>query len=480
MPHINIEISRCILCHDAPCTSACSKGKNPAKGIMSLRFMNQLNAGVWFGSACADCDAPCEKACVLNSPIQIKHLAASVQDRDELPKFDMGVDFCGIHAENPFFLGSAVEASGYDMIARAFEMGWAGAFYKTISFMHIKEVSPRFDSVNKESTAFIGFRNMEQLSEHDPRFDFEVISRLKRNFPSKIMVASIMGRTEDEWTQLASMAEQAGADMIECNFSCPQMTAENTGSDVGQSPDLVRAYSAATRRGTKLPILAKMTPNITHIADPAAAAIEGGADGIAAINTIKSITFSHRSRVNHQSTISGYSGKAVKPIAERMILEITSDRRTRGVPVSGIGGIETWRDAGEYIMLGCGIVQVVTSIMQYGYRIIDDLKSGLSDFMIRHGISSIEALRGSAIDSFVQPSELDRDTYCLPKFDREKCVGCGRCYISCSDGGHQAITFGEDRKPHLIGRNCVGCMLCLLICPTSAVSATNRVPKPQK
>ena len=475
------ETSRCLLCQDAPCTSACPEKHDPARGIMAIRFDNARNAGFWFGDKCAGCEAPCEDACIhYDRPIRIKQLAAALTPRKKVADRDLSVEFCGIHAENPFFLGSAVEASNYEMIASALRMGWAGVFYKTTSFISIEEVSPRFDTVDKESTHLIGFRNMEQLSEHKPEYDFSVIKRLKEEFPNKVIVASIMGRNDDEWKALARMAEEAGADMVECNFSCPQMTEKGTGSDVGQNPELVEQFTKAVRQATGIPVIAKMTPNITHIEEPAAAAIRGGANGIAAINTIKSVTLGYRAEVNHQCTISGYSGKAVKPISQRMILELSSDSRTSGTQLSGIGGIETWRDALEYILLGCGIVQVVTSVMQYGYRIIEDLTSGLADFMDRHGEPSVKALQGRAIKHFVPADMLDRKTYVLPKFDREKCIGCGRCFISCRDGGHQAIRFEADRTPHLIGSKCVGCHLCLLICPTGAISDSNRVPKPPK
>lgn len=472
------ESSRCLLCHNAPCTAACIKGLDPAKGILSLRLSNPDNAGLWFGPECADCDAPCEKACTdKKNPIRIREIASTVTPREKAAETNLSVEFCGLHAENPFFLGSAVEASNYGMIARALEQGWAGAFYKTISFINIKEVSPRFDSVDKGNVSFIGFRNMEQLSEHSPEDDFATIAMLKKDFPTKIIAASIMGRTDEEWALLASMAEKAGADIVECNFSCPQMTEKGTGSDVGQNPELVKHYTAVVKAATSLPVLAKMTPNITHIEEPAAAALEGGADGIAAINTIKSITLNYRGQVNNLSTISGYSGKAVKPIAQRMILELAKCEATAGTEISGIGGIETWEDALEYILLGCKCVQVVTSVMHYGYRIIGDLKSGLANFMEKNGIVSVESMRGRALTHFVPAEDLDRTTYELPKIDRSKCIGCGRCYISCQDGGHQAISFGEDRAPHVIGEKCVGCHLCLLVCPANAISPAKRIPK---
>lgn len=472
------ESSRCLMCTDAPCTQACPKGQRPDRAIRAIRFDNPNNAGAFFGEACADCDAPCQKACIhYDRPIRIKELAAMVLPREKEAEADLSIDFCGVHCENPFFVGSAVTASSYEMISKCFEMGWAGVVYKTVSKMDIKEVSPRFDIVNKEGTPFIGFRNMEQLSEHNFVDDFQIMSRLKKDYPSKVIVASIMGRTDQEWAELASMAQAAGVDMVECNFSCPQMATKGTGSDVGQDPDLVEHYTKVVKSATSLPVIAKMTPNITHICEPAYAALKGGADGIAAINTIKSITVNYESEVTGRRTISGYSGKAVKPIAQRMILEMAQDPRTKNAPLSGIGGIETWRDAVEYILLGCTNLQVVTAVMEYGYRIIDDLKSGLADSMNRHGHTSLKGLLGDTVSRFVPAEELDRDTYVLPKIDRSKCIGCGRCYTSCYDGGHQAISFQEDRIPRIIGQKCVGCHLCKLVCPTGAIGTAARIPK---
>lgn len=480
MINISTETARCLLCENAPCTSACIKALDPARGLRALRFENDYCAGAYFNAdACAGCSAPCEKACIhYDHPIRIAEMAKSVPARHDAPRADLSIDYCGVHCENPFFLGSSVVCNCYEMIAKAFDMGWGGVMYKTISFENIREVSPRFDSIEKEGMPFIGFRNMEQLSEHDPETDFEIISRLKKNYPTKVVVASIMGHTEDEWTRLAQLSEQAGADMVECNFSCPQMTVEGMGSDVGQNCELVKTFTQATRRGTKLPIIAKMTPNITHIEEPALAAKIGGADSISAINTIKSVTMKHRSSVAGKKTISGYSGKAVKPIAQRMILEIATADGLQGVPLSGIGGIENWKDALEFIRLGCTNVQVCTAVMEYGYRIIDDLISGVQDYLERHNLEHLSDIVGNSIDMFVSPSELDRDSFIMPVIDHKKCIGCGRCYVSCYDGGHQAIKFDpQTRHASVIGSRCVGCQLCLLVCPVDAISQSKRAQK---
>jgi len=288
-----------------------------------------------------------------------------------------------------------------------------------------------------------------------------------------------MGQTEEEWIALAKMAEEAGCDAVELNFSCPQMKHEGMGSDVGQSPELVKTYTACVKNSVKIPVIPKMTPNISHITEPGEACVEAGADAISAINTIKSVTMDTDAEVSGNRTVSGYSGRAVRPIALRHILELA--QMPMKTELSGIGGIETWRDALEYIQLGCGNVQVCTAVMQYGYRIIDDLILGLQRYMAKRGISELQALVGELLPKFKKPDHLDRETIIYPKFDKTRCIGCGRCEVSCSDGGHQAIVFDKDtRLPRLIGTKCVGCHLCRLVCPVGAIGLTKRIMKKQE
>lgn len=482
---INEEAARCMLCASPKCSEACPKKLDPARMLRAVRYENSECAAEFIDkTVCAECSGFCEMACIhYDFPLRIKELIEKLPESEYTNEPDLSIEFMGVKCENPFFLSSSIVAGNYEMCASAFDAGWAGAVYKTIGFLKPHETSPRFDAVRKEGTPFVGFKNLEQISDHDLYENLDIIKRLKENYPSKVIVASIMGENDEEWTELARLSSEAGADIIECNFSCPQMVGEKLGSDVGQNPELVKHYTECVKKGASVPVLAKMTPNIGNMEDAACAAVCGGADGIAAINTIKCISgidldsMEPYNAVSGKTSVSGYSGKAVKPIALRFINDMAKCTELRGVPLSGIGGIETWRDAAEFIALGCKNVQVTTAVMQYGYRIIDDLVSGLKAYMKRKNITELNALAGSALKSIVPPEELDRSTVTYPVFKHDKCIGCGRCYISCRDGGHQAIRFDNAGKPALNGSKCVGCHLCSLVCPVNAIGKSKRVLK---
>ena len=482
----------CILCHDAPCSRACTKC-DPARILRALRFDNVEEAArllpedyypSWVKEAQEVCPAGVEIARALDELNEQRVYLEGTEGADQV---DLSCDICGVKLENPFLLSSSVVASNYEMCARAFEMGWAGVAFKTVCLMDIHEASPRFSTVRSAEGDWYGFKNIEQLSDHSLEENLECFRELKKNYPTKVIVASIMGRNEEEWEYLARKVTEAGADVIECNFSCPNMEEHGTGSDVGQDPETVRRYTEATRRGTRIPILAKMTPNITDITVPAEAARLGGADGIAAINTIKSITGVNIDTlvgypsVHGKTMVGGYSGRAVKPIALRFISDLAGAKSLKGLHISGMGGIVTWRDAVEFILMGSGSLQITTSVMEYGYRIIDDLLSGLKIYMAQRNYHSVSELIGCGLDSVVDNDMLERDTVVFPVFNKDKCVGCGRCFLSCRDGGHQAIVFDEEtRTVRLNGRKCVGCQLCSLVCPAGAITQSRRISRKKK
>jgi dihydropyrimidine dehydrogenase (NAD+) subunit PreA len=489
---INEDIAGCLLCHEAPCYKACPYLLEVDSIIRSLRFENKAGAVNKLPDPlpCETCDTkPCKVACLkskINNPVPINVImkTISTESKTKEEEVDLSIDFCGIPCENPFFLSSSVVGSNYEMVAKAFEMGWAGVAFKTIGMFVPKEVSPRFAALSKEGVPFGGFKNIEQISDYTLEENIQFLKKLKEHYPSKIIVASIMGENEEEWTKLAELMTEAGADIIECNFSCPHMAGNGLGSDVGVNPELVALYTTATRKGTHLPILAKMTPNIANMEIPAIAAIKAGATGIAAINTIKSImnvnlsTFVSEPNVEGKTSVGGYSGKAVKPIALRFIHDMKTCEDLKDVQISGMGGIETFKDAAEFLALGCENLQITTAVMQYGYRIIEDLIEGMKLYLSSKGYKNVSEIVGRALVNIVPADRLERDSICYPSFNREKCVGCGRCYLSCYDGGHQAIKINENtKKPILIADKCVGCQLCVTVCPAQAISPGKRVNK---
>ncbi len=480
------DMISCALCKDAPCSMACP-AMDPDRALFGIWFDNQDVAALKLPdkNVCEKCDAPCEAACVNSWSVPIKRLMTDLYEKVRptaeiaMPEDEerLKCDLCGVPLENPFLLSSSVVASTYDMCARAFEAGWAGACFKTICSLDIHEASPRFSAIKGDNGSIIGFKNIEQLSDHSVAENMEIFRKLKQNYPSKFILASIMGQNEEEWESLAKLCEENGADAIELNFSCPNMQEDGLGSDIGQVPELVERFTRAAKRSTTIPVLAKLTPNVATMSPAAEAALRGGADGIAAINTIKSIvgvspyTYVSAPAVKGKSAVGGYSGNAVKPIALRFIAEIGQNPMLKGMHISGMGGIETWRDALEFILMGAGSIQITTAVMQYGYRIIDDLKTGLNYYLAQMGIGSVKNIIGAGLDSVSDTTDvLERDTVLFPDFDLDKCNGCGRCVISCNDGGHQAIRF-DNRRPKLDGTKCVGCHLCRLVCPNDAIAS---------
>ena len=489
------DMIACALCGHARCSEACPH-MNPGDLLRSIWMANEQGAVSHLPAEnpCIHCPTPCEQACVRQGEVPIRDLINRLYYQVK-PVTDTAVpadesrlrcDLCGKPLENPFLLSSSVVGSTYDMCARAFEAGWAGVCFKTICTLDIHEASPRFSAITGDGGSIIGFKNIEQLSDHSVAENMEIFRRLKQRYPGKFILASIMGQNDGEWEELARLCQENGADAIELNFSCPNMMEPGLGSDIGQVPALVERFTAAARRGTTLPLLAKLTPNVASMVPAGEAARRGGADGLSAINTIKSVigvnphTYVSAPSVHGESAIGGYSGNAVKPIALRFIAELGQAPALQGMHLSAMGGIETWQDALEFILLGGDSLQVTTAVMQYGYRIIDDLKEGLNLYLAEKGIASVREIRGLALDSLHASTDaLERDTVIFPQFLRERCIGCGRCEISCADGGHQAIRLDEQRHPILNGKRCVGCHLCALVCPQRAIATGGkRIHKP--
>ena len=484
-----------MLCSDAPCTSACGK-MDPAGLLRSVWFGNEQGAALRLPpeNLCLTCSAPCEAKCLRPGEVPVREtmnrLRYQVLPECETPlpgnEDRLKCDLCGIPMENPFLIASSVSASSYDMCARAFEAGWAGVAFKTICSMDIREASPRYSALPGDGSCIIGFKNIEQLSTLGVEENMKILRRLRENYPTKLLLASIMGRDEEEWGTLARLCEENGAHAVELNFSCPNMADGGYGSDIGQVPDLVERFTRVAKQACGIPVLAKLTPNVLRMSEAAEAALRGGADGLTAINTIKSVTnvnlhtYVSAPAVRGQGAVGGYSGSAVRPIALRFVAELGLNPALRGMHISGMGGIETWRDAAEFLLLGARSLQAATAVMQYGYRIIEDLKQGLNLYLAEKGFASLSEMSGLGLDHLSGTTDtLDRGTVLFPRLLKERCVGCGRCAVSCADGGHQALRMDENRRPVLDGGRCVGCHLCILVCPQRAmVPGTKRIHRP--
>lgn len=389
---------------------------------------------------------------------------------------DLSLDFCGVRFVNPVLLSSSPVSNTGEMIGRAFDRGFGGVAYKTIGKGDVKIIhpSPRMANYDYGDKKLVGLQNVEQISDRPLDHNLKDIQYLKKNWPDRIVIASIMGFSTDEWRELAVVCEQAGADMLELNFSCPHMTVEGSGMKVGQAFDLVKDFTKIVKAAVKIPVLAKMTPNVTDICEPALSAKEGGADGLAAINTVSGLVgidmdrFVPDPNVFGVSAMSGYSGPAVKPIGLRCVTQM-AQHPDLGLPISGMGGVETWVDTVEYMLCGSGTVQITTGVIHYGYRIIDDILEGMSYFMDQHGFTSVDQFIGKALPNIVGTDQFDLARQGIAQYDMDRCVGCGQCHVVCQDAGGQCLAWdGLQRRPLMDESKCLGCMICSFICPVSA------------
>ena len=386
---------------------------------------------------------------------------------------DLRTNLAGIKSPNPFWLASAPPTNSGYQIMKAFDAGWGGAVWKTLG-VPVVNVSSRYGSLNYRDNRMVGFNNIELITDRPLKDNLREISEVKKRFPDHAVIASLMVETREEWHNIVRDVENAGADGIELNFGCPHgMCERGMGSAVGQEPKVLQTIVEWVKEVAKIPVITKLTPNISDITRPARAARAGGSDAISLINTIQSVigvdldTFVPSPNVDGKSTNGGYCGPAVKPIALNMLKNCAQDQQV-GIPISGIGGVENWRDAAEFILLGATSVQVCTAVMHFGFGIIRDLKTGLERYMDEKGFKTIEDFRGKALPNILHWEDLNLKYKVVADINKDKCIGCQLCYTACEDGAHQAILLSSDptdRKPTIIEENCVGCNLCSIVCP---------------
>jgi dihydropyrimidine dehydrogenase (NAD+) subunit PreA len=411
---------------------------------------------------------------------------------------DLSITFSGVKSPNPFWLASAPPTNSGAQVHRAFEAGWGGAVWKTIG-APVLNVSNRYGAWHYGGQKMLAINNVELISDRPLEVNLREIADVKRHWPDRAVVVSAMVESSAEaWGDITRRIEDSGADAMELNYGCPHgMSERGMGSAVGQVPEYCERITRWVKDAARIPVIVKLTPNITNIVYPARAAVSAGADALSLINTINSIigvdldTLEVTPSIGGKGGHGGYAGPAVKPIALNMLSALGTDEvvGSSGLPISGMGGISTWQDAAEFLLLGAGSLQVCTAVMHYGFRIIEDLCDGLSSWMDAKGFAAVEELRGKALARISDFKDLDLAFRTVARIDPETCIKCNLCYVACNDTAHQCIDLvaadGRTVEPHAYDvrsngkqeavnsrpqprvreEDCVGCRLCFNVCP---------------
>jgi dihydropyrimidine dehydrogenase (NAD+) subunit PreA len=389
---------------------------------------------------------------------------------------DLTTEFLGITTPNPFWLASAPPTDKEYNVRRAFEAGWGGVVWKTLGAEGPPVVNvngPRYGAIYGADRRLLGLNNIELITDRPLQTNLDEIARVKADYPDRAIIVSIMVPCEEQaWKDILPRVEATGADGIELNFGCPHgMSERGMGAAVGQVPEYIEMVARWCKEYYSKPVIVKLTPNITDVRYPARAAKAGGADAVSLINTISSIvsvdldSMSPEPSIDGKGSHGGYCGPAVKPIAMNMVAEIARDAETHGLPISGIGGVTTWRDAAEFMALGCGNVQVCTAAMTYGFKVVQEMISGLSDWMDEKGHTSTADFIGMAVPNVTDWQYLNLNYVAKAVINQDDCIKCGRCYAACEDTSHQAILMSEDRTFTVNDDECVACNLCVNVCP---------------
>jgi dihydropyrimidine dehydrogenase (NAD+) subunit PreA len=400
---------------------------------------------------------------------------------------DLTTNFIGIKSPNPFWLASAPPTDKEVNVRRAFDAGWGGVVWKTLGSEGPPIVNvngPRYGAIHGADRRLLGLNNIELITDRPLEVNLEEIKRVKRDYPDRALIVSLMVPCEEKpWRDILARVEDTGCDGVELNFGCPHGMAERgMGSAVGQVPEYIEMVTAWVKHYSDLPCIVKLTPNITDIRYPAEAAKRGGADAVSLINTINSITsvnlidFVPEPTIDGYGAHGGYCGPAVKPIALNMVAEIARSANTAGLPISGIGGVTNWRDAAEFLALGAGNVQVCTAAMTYGFKVVQEMISGLSQYMDEAGMESVSELVGRAVPKVKDWKDLNLNYVTKALINQDKCISCGRCHIVCEDTSHQAIWAHPDRTFEVNDAECVACNLCVNVCPVQDCITMRELP----
>jgi len=395
-------------------------------------------------------------------------------------------NFIGIKSPNPYWLASAPPTDKEYNVVRAFKAGWGGVVWKTLGAEGPPIVNvngPRYGAVWGADRRLLGMNNIELITDRPLEVNLREIKQVKRDWPDRAMVVSLMVPCDEEsWKAILKHVEETEADGVELNFGCPHgMSERGMGSAVGQVPEYIEMVTRWVKKHSRMPCIVKLTPNIADIRKPAAAAKRGGADAVSLINTINSITsvdldnFSPEPMIDGKGAHGGYCGPAVKPIALNMVAEIARDPELAGLPISGIGGVTTWRDAAEFLALGAGNVQVCTAAMTYGFGIIKELTAGLSQYLDDKAMT-LDQLQGRAVPNVTDWQYLNLNYVTKARIDQDLCIQCGRCFAACEDTSHQAIAMSPDRKFEVIDAECVACNLCVNVCPVQDCITMETLP----
>jgi dihydropyrimidine dehydrogenase (NAD+) subunit PreA len=428
---------------------------------------------------------------------------------------DLSCNIAGIKSPNPFWLASGPPTNTAYQVCNAFENGWGGAVWKTLSDDPIVNVASRYGGISLNNQKLMGLNNIELISDRSLEDNLDEIRETKRKYPKNALVASVMVESKKEnWHEVIKRIQDVGVDGFELNFGCPHgMSERGMGSAVGQVPEYAEMICSWVKEVATVPVLAKLTPNVTDIKAIARAVKQGGADGLSLINTINSIigidlnSFSPRPSVGGLGSHGGYCGPAVKPIALYMVSEVARDPAV-ALPIAGLGGIRKWEDCIEFMLLGATVVQVCTAVMHRGFGVIKAMTRGLENWMKQKGFETIDQIVGKATPQIRQWGDLDLNFKVVAKINELTCIHCGICYASCEDGCYQAINwnklsgdeykrkFGEPKKlkgeaaPNLRleedngtidvftvnTADCVGCNMCALACPVENCITMEEVP----